>query len=142
MPFRRPRNYIGAHPASIWHPATTDALPGLPATTYKTLAIALFAILLPVSTPQAWTINLQQDMGPRGLMRHCKYSDGRIHTVNATDLCPLTLQGSDSGMGRGKGFLKSDYPDGMTKVCVYDVLGGKNTLRLPATDICPLGADF
>lgn len=111
---------------------------------HKPLAVSLFALLLPacVTTMPAWTVNLEQDMGAQGLLRQCKYSDGRIHAVNATDLCPLTLQGNDPDMGRGKGFLKSEYPDGMTKVCVYNVLGGKNTLRLAVTDICPLGADF
>lgn len=48
---------------------------------HKPLAVSLFALLLPacVTTMPAWTVNLEQDMGAQGVLRQCKYSDGRIH---------------------------------------------------------------
>ena len=89
-----------------------------------------------------WTYHLQADLGVRGLMRYCKYSNGKIYTVNATELCPISIEDSAPGFGRGQGFLQGEYQDGMTKVCIYDVLGERRALRLPSTSLCPLNPKF
>ena len=44
--------------------------------------------------------------------------------------------------GKGTGFLAGEYLDGMTKVCVYDVMGEKKAIRLNSTSLCPLNPRF
>ncbi len=90
----------------------------------------------------AWTYYLQQDLGVQGLVHLCRYSNGKVYTVNATELCPLSIEDSAPGFGQGQGFLKGEYQDGMTKVCVYDVLGEKKAIRLPSTSLCSLDPTF
>ena len=90
----------------------------------------------------AWTHNLEADLGVRGVMRYCKYSNGKVYAVNATDLCQISIEDSAPGFGQGHGFLKGEYQDGMTKVCVYDVLGEQKALRISSTSICPLSPEF
>lgn len=96
---------------------------------------------LPV-TAFAWTYHLQGDLGVRGLVRYCRYSNGAVYTVNATDICPISIEDSAPGFGQGQGFLQGEYQDGMTKVCIYDVRGERRALRLPSTALCPLNPRF
>lgn len=90
----------------------------------------------------AWTVTLVQDLGVNGLMRYCKYNNGKVYTVNAVELCQMSIEDSAPGFGQGAGFLQGQYQDGMTKVCVYDVLGQKKALRIGATSLCPLNPTF
>lgn len=104
---------------------------------------ALGLLCLVISVPALGsTYHLQTDLGVRGLMRHCKYSNGKVYTVNATDVCPISVEDSPPRFGQGHGFLKGEYQDGMTKVCVYDVLGERRAVRLPSTSLCPLNQQF
>jgi hypothetical protein len=90
----------------------------------------------------AWTHNLEQDLGVKGVMRYCKYSNGKVYAVNAVDICQISIEDSTPGFGQGQGFLKGEHQDGMTKVCVYDVLGEQKGLRISSTSICPLNPKF
>jgi hypothetical protein len=45
-------------------------------------------------------------------------------------------------IGGATGFKQGEYQDGMTKVCVYSVLGNQRLLRVDSTDLCPLSYDF
>ena len=90
----------------------------------------------------AFTFFLQQDLGVRGFMHYCKYSNGKIYTVNATDLCAMSIDDAPPGMGQGQGFLQGEFQDGMTKVCVYEVLGQRKALRIGAAQLCPLSPRF
>ena len=107
-----------------------------------TFALAGLMTLLVVSNAEALPIFLSQDLGVKGLMRYCKYSNGKIYTVNATDLCELSIEDGMQSSGQATGFLAREYEDGMTKVCVYDVLGEKKALRLSSASLCPLNAKF
>jgi hypothetical protein len=105
----------------------------------------LFSITLALAfttNAQAWTHNLVEDLGVRGVMRNCKYSNGKVYAVNAAELCQISIEDSAPGFGQGQGFLKNEYQDGMTKVCVYDVLGEQRAIRINSTSICPLGPKF
>ncbi len=108
---------------------------------YLVLSLIYCSLLMPVSS-FAWTYYLQQDLGVQGLVHLCRYSNGKAYTVNATELCPLSIEDSAPGFGQGQGFLQGEYRDGMTKVCVYDVLGEKRAIRLPSTALCPLNSTF
>ena len=90
----------------------------------------------------AWTYYLQQDLGVQGLVHLCRYSNGKVYSFNATELCPLSIEDSAQSFGQGQGFLQGEYQDGMTKVCVYDVLGDRRAIRLPSTSLCPLNSRF
>ena len=90
----------------------------------------------------AWTYYLEADLGVRGLMQYCKYSNGKIYTVNAVEICQISVEDSAPGFGQGQGFLKGEYQDGMTKVCIYEVLGERKALRVNGTSICPLNPKF
>ena len=79
----------------------------------------------------AWTYYLQGDLGVRDLVRYCKYNNGKIYTVNATDICPITIEDSAPGFGQGHRFLQGEYQDGMTKICIYDVLGNEGHFGYP-----------
>ncbi|MBS0168639.1 MAG: hypothetical protein JSR29_21390 [Nitrospira sp.] len=98
-------------------------------------------LVIPITT-FAWTYYLQQDLGVQGLVHLCKYSNGKVYTVNAINLCPLSIEDSAQGFGQGQGFLQGEYQDGMTKVCVYDVMGENKAIRLPSTLLCPLNPTF
>lgn len=103
--------------------------------------LIVFGLAIPFPA-YAWTYFVQGDFGVRGLVRYCKYSNGNIYTVNSTELCPMSIEDSAPGFGLGQGFLVGEYQDGMTKICIYDVLGEKRALRLPSTSLCPLNAWF
>ena len=105
-------------------------------------AILILCILVMPLDARAWTYNLEADLGVRGLVRYCKYSNGKIYTVNSVEICQLSIQDSAPGFGQGQGFLQGEYQDGMTKVCIYQVLGERKALRIPSTSICPLNPQF
>ncbi len=90
----------------------------------------------------AMTYFLVQDLGARGNMRYCKYNNGKIYTVNAVELCQMSVEDGGFSNGHAMGFLAGEYQDGMTKVCVYDVLGAKKALRLNSVALCPLNSNF
>ncbi|HBO1118233.1 TPA: hypothetical protein L4E70_006484 [Pseudomonas aeruginosa] len=90
----------------------------------------------------AWNYNLIQDMGVSGAYRYCKYNNGKVYTVNAAEICQISISDSSPGFGTGKGFLKGEYADGMSKVCVYNVLGQEKAIRISSVSICPATADF
>lgn len=90
----------------------------------------------------AWTYHLEKDLGVQGVVRYCKYNNGKIYTVNSSEICQISIQDSPPDFGQGQGFLKGEYRDGMTKVCVYDVLGEQKALRVSSTSICPLSPKF
>jgi hypothetical protein len=110
-------------------------------TTLRQLFSVTFALVF-TTNAQAWTHNLVEDLGIRGVMRYCKYSNGMVYAVNAADICQISIEDSAPGFGQGQGFLKGEYRDGMTKVCVYDVLGERRAVRINSTPICPLGPKF
>ena len=43
---------------------------------------------------------------------------------------------------RMMGLKAGEYQDGMTKVCVYNVLGEQHAIRLNGMGLCPLTYDF
>ncbi|MFL1550089.1 hypothetical protein HX867_13115 [Pseudomonas gingeri] len=90
----------------------------------------------------AWNYSLVQDMGVQGMARYCKYDNGKVYTVNASDICQISIVDSAPGLGNGQGFLKGEYPDGMNKVCVYDVLGQQKAIRISSVAICPPTSNF
>lgn len=97
------------------------------------------ALMIPIPS-FAWAYYLQEDLGVQGLVHLCRYGNGKVYTVNAIDLCPISIQ--DSAPGFGQGILHGEYQDGMTKVCVYDVLGEKKAIRLPSTSLCAPNSRF
>src|SRR5215467_10147525 len=103
--------------------------------------LTLFILVVPLDA-LAWTYHLEADLGVHGLVRYCKYSNGKIYTVNAVEICQLSIQDSAPGFGQGQGFLQGEYQDGMTKVCIYQVLGERKALRVPSTSLCPLNPKF
>ncbi len=100
----------------------------------------------------AWglTYYLSQDLGIHGVVHVCKYSNGKLYSFNATDLCPLQVEdeGPPPVLGGGYqspgqvGFKTGEYLDGMTKVCVYNVLGHTEAIRIGSTELCPLNHNF
>jgi len=110
----------------------------------------LFAVLASGAAFPVWSLSyfLAQDLGVHGQFHLCKYSNGKVYSVNAIDLCPLQVQ--DEGppaVGSYQppsqlGFKTGEYLDGMTKVCVYNVLGHTEGLRIGAVEMCPLSHDF
>jgi hypothetical protein len=86
---------------------------------------------------------LSQDLGIHGQFHLCKYSNGKVYSFNTTDLCPLQV--NDEGppaSSKQQGFKSGEYQDGMTKVCVYNVMGRTEALRISSTSICPLNHEF
>ena len=92
---------------------------------------------------RANTLFLSQDLGVHGLYHLCKYSNGQVYSYNATDLCPLSIEDDNpemsnpSASGGETGFYSGEYQDGMTKVCVYNVLGYNESIRVSSVAICP-----
>ena len=80
-----------------------------------------------------------------GLFHLCQYSDGKVYSFNATQLCPLQISQDGtqtSGTVGPVGFKAGEYMDGMTKVCVYNVLGNTKAVRVGGTEICPQTYQF
>ncbi len=92
----------------------------------------------PSSGPEVY---MTQDLGVHGLFHLCRYSDGRVYSFNATQLCPLNF--STPSLPSGVVGMKiGEYQDGMTKVCLYDVLGNREAIRISAAALCPLSHTF
>ncbi|WP_295530945.1 hypothetical protein [Novosphingobium sp. Chol11] len=89
------------------------------------------------------TYYLQKDLGVQGNQHFCKYSNGKVYSFNATELCQMSVEDdSITGSGRTTGLKSGEYQDGMTKICVYDVLGVKQALRIGSVELCPLSYQF
>jgi hypothetical protein len=95
----------------------------------------------------ALTYYLSQDLGVQGLQHLCRYSNGKIYSVNAAELCPMQVE--DQGLPANSGyqpvqvgFKTGEYMDGMTKVCVYNVLGHAEAIRVGGAELCPLSHNF
>lgn len=102
----------------------------------------MFIIPVPAS---ALNYYLSSDLGVHGLFHLCQYSDGNVYSFNATQLCPLQI--SDNGpptaaSGSSTGYKAGEYVDGMTKVCVYNVLGTLKSIRIGAVELCPQTYNF
>lgn len=82
------------------------------------------------------TAFLKRDLGVQGLMRHCQYSNGEVYTVNAVDLCSQSVDGPTFSPNGKTGFLQREYEEGMTKVCVYEVLGDEHGVRQNGVSLC------
>lgn len=96
-------------------------------------------MMLPVYSIEVF---LKRDLGVSGFIRYCLYSNDKQYTVDSSDLCPLSI---DIGLNLGKnqtGFLAGEYQDGMTKVCVYNVLGEQKAIRKSGISICSLTEKF
>lgn len=96
------------------------------------------ASVAPSSGPEVY---MTQDLGVHGLFHLCRYSDGRVYSFNATQLCPLDFPTPALPAG-AVGMKIGEYQDGMTKVCVYDVLGSQEAIRISAAALCPLSHTF
>ena len=96
------------------------------------------ASVAPSSGPEVY---MTQDLGVHGLFHLCRYSDGRVYSFNATQLCPLDFSTPSLPSGT-MGMKIGEYQDGMTKVCIYDVLGSREAIRISAAAICPLSHTF
>jgi hypothetical protein len=112
----------------------------------KLLLIAAVTCLMHVVPAQAMTYFLTNDLGVSGFQHLCQYSDGNTYSVNSTQLCPtsVNVDGVQTAPGGPSqtGFKSGEYRDGLTKVCVYNVLGSNRFLRVESTDLCPLTYDF
>ena len=86
-------------------------------------------------------VYMTQDLGVHGLFHLCRYSDGRVYSFNATQLCPLDFSTPSLPSG-ALGMKIGEYQDGMTKVCIYDVLGSREAIRISAAALCPLSHTF
>lgn len=110
------------------------------------MIFAAASVGLLVSSP-AFSLDyyLSQDLGVHGLYHLCEYSNGRVYSFNATDLCPLQVSDDapPPSMSMGQmGFYAGEYQDGMTKVCVYNVMGTKEAIRISSVGLCPQTYNF
>ena len=84
---------------------------------------------------------MTRDLGVHGIFHVCRYSDGRVYSFNATQLCPLNLSTGVAPPGT-VGMKIGSYEDGMTKVCIYQVPGSREAIRVSAAALCPLSHTF
>ena len=108
------------------------------------LLFLLVAAVVLVSPAAGMSAFFKRDLGVQGFIRYCEYSDGSTYTVNSAELCPMSVE---TGFGSSRstrmmGFKAGEYQDGMTKVCVYNVLGEQHAIRLNGMGLCPLTYDF
>jgi len=83
---------------------------------------------------------LQSDLGVNGSIRYCRYSDGKVYTFNALDFCEMAINTNDAmGIGDLVGEKKSDD---MNKICIYDVMGEKKSIRVSIVSLCPISQKF
>ena len=109
---------------------------------YLFLLTVVFFSLLVNSEVYGWTYFLKKRGGIENNLQLCLYSNDKWYTVNAYELCPLSIEDSAPGFGKGVGFLEEDFMDGMNRVCVYGVLGEKKLIRLNGIGLCPLQQNF
>lgn len=108
------------------------------------LAAMLFgSAFAPISYAQM-TYYFQRDLGVEGFQRKCQYSNGKVYAVNSSKMCPLSIQeeGYLPQNTKTTGFKAGEYNDGLTKICVYNVLGSQRAIRLNTTELCPLTYEF
>ncbi len=112
---------------------------------------AAAAVLLAGMPANASVFGLTQDKGVQGTVRICEYANGKDYTVNATSMCPMTVTDDLSSMAQDSGNVPpptitgtyvGSYMDGMTKICVYEVMGTKRAIRVDAPDMCPMSQAF
>jgi len=115
------------------------------------VVIVSAAALAVASSANAMTYYLTQDDGVQNNQHICEYSNNRTYAYNATDLCPMSIEdGTPAAQPKDSyqqpttitGFYKGEYQDGMTKVCIYSVLGREEAIRLGSAEICPTSYDF
>ncbi|WP_126419514.1 hypothetical protein [Asticcacaulis excentricus] len=108
------------------------------------LFLSAMSLLTGIATPaSAMTYFLVRDLGVKDNMRRCLYSNNEIYAYNSTEICPLQIEDDSIKSNRSqKGFYKGEYPDGMTKVCVYDVMGETRSIRINGIKLCPMQAEF
>jgi hypothetical protein len=110
---------------------------------FKSIRIAGVVAALAVSAPAlAATHALEADYGVRGILHYCKYANGKIYTVDASEPCPASVQDRPAGNGKGIGNLKGESHDGNAKFCLYNVNGVERHVRMDATANCPLNYEF
>ncbi len=100
------------------------------------------------ASANALTYFLEKDLGVQDNQHLCRYSNGKVYGYNATDLCELSVE-DDGPVNYGiqtsqtqTGFSAGESQDGMTKVCVYTVMGRKEAIRLGSVELCPLTHEF
>lgn len=110
----------------------------------KHIQTCLLLLVLGLGSTSAFAMKyfLDQDLGIQGNVHLCRYSDGNVYSFRATSLCPLSVDAPGGGMGNGTGFLKGSYVDGMTRVCVYNVMGQQRATRVDSYEICPINQEF
>ena len=71
---------------------------------------------------------------------------GGCTPFNATQWCPLQISDdvppAYSSGGGTIGFKAGEHHDGMTKVCVYNVIGKLEAIRIGSVDVCPMSHTF
>jgi len=114
----------------------------------RTFCAGLLVSVIVAAPADAMTYFLQKDLGVQDNQHLCSYSNGKIYAFNATDLCELSIE-DDGPVSLGNqrpqtqtGFSAGEYQDGMTKVCVYNVMGRKEAIRLGSVELCPLTHEF
>lgn len=88
----------------------------------------------------AMTVFLQENLGVNGTLRYCRYSDGKVYTFDAIDMCALSIEASGFG-GMGT-LLEEKNTGGMNKLCIYDVMGEKKAIRVGLSNLCPISRQF
>jgi hypothetical protein len=105
--------------------------------------LIVFLLMAGPSPASAMTYYLQNDLGVRDNQHLCRYSNGKVYAFNATELCKMSVEDSSlDTRGQATGFKVGEYQDGLTKVCVYNVLGGKQAIRIGSVELCPLSYQF
>lgn len=105
--------------------------------------VALIVVLCWSLPSQAMTYYFTRDLGLSGFQHLCEYSNGKTYSVNGTQMCPMSIE--EDGIitnGSTPGFKAGEYQDGMTKVCVYNVMGSQRFLRINGMGLCPLSYNF
>ena len=74
----------------------------------------------------------------------CAYSDGEQYMMDGMKMCPISdSDAQPSGFPtHGVGMSVGEYQDNNSKVCVYDVMGEKTSLRISSVELCPLSHQF
>jgi hypothetical protein len=104
--------------------------------------VGLLCALLCVNSVAAQGLSLNADLGVRGILRYCEYSDGKVYTLDASKPCPASVPNQPAPTGRGTGNLMGEEHDGGTKLCIYNVSGMERRHRIDANGLCPLNHTF
>ncbi len=111
-------------------------------------ATTVVLALMAAGTASAGTYGLT-GQAVQGAIRYCKYSNNRVYTYNATDLCPVSVETDDpprmdtqTRSVSMSGQLTGEQQDGITKICTYSVMGRERSIRISSVGICPLTHSF